>query len=75
MGEIAELMVNGDICGGCGVTLRGASEGYPRYCKLCASAAQITVEKTAKTKCPICLRVVKATGLADHTRVMHRSQP
>lgn len=35
MGEIAELMINGDICEGCGVELQGAGDGYPRRCVAC----------------------------------------
>ena len=32
MGEIAELMIYGDICEMCGVELAGEGYGIPRYC-------------------------------------------
>jgi hypothetical protein len=35
MGDIADLMVNGDICEGCGVELEGEGGGYPRRCVGC----------------------------------------
>lgn len=37
MGEIAESMINGDICAMCGIPLAGEAFGIPRYCsKSCA---------------------------------------
>jgi tRNA(Ile2) C34 agmatinyltransferase TiaS len=35
MGEIAELMINGDICEVCGVELEGEGAGFPRRCMGC----------------------------------------
>lgn len=32
MGEIADMMINGDMCEMCGVPLPGGGEGFPRYC-------------------------------------------
>lgn len=32
MGEIADMMLDGTLCGGCGDALDGESPGYPRYC-------------------------------------------
>jgi hypothetical protein len=32
MGEIAEMMLEGDLCEGCGVALDGEGYGIPRYC-------------------------------------------
>lgn len=31
-GEIAEMMLDGTLCEGCGGFLDGAGEGFPRYC-------------------------------------------
>lgn len=40
MGEIAEMMPEGDLCGSCGVALEGPSLGVPRYCsRECALSA------------------------------------
>lgn len=35
MGEIAEMMLDGTLCEGCGCALDGESPGYPRKCKSC----------------------------------------
>lgn len=32
MGEIAEMMLEGDLCEGCGMALGGEGYGIPRYC-------------------------------------------
>ena len=32
MGEIADMMIDGEMCAMCGVYLQGESSGYPRYC-------------------------------------------
>lgn len=37
MGEMADYMLNGDDCEGCGMYLGGGGSGFPRYCsKQCA---------------------------------------
>ncbi|MBZ9939183.1 hypothetical protein LB518_22995 [Mesorhizobium sp. BR1-1-16] len=38
MGEIAEMMLDGTLCEGCGAYLDGEGDGIPRYCsRECAS--------------------------------------
>lgn len=32
MGEIAEMMLDGTLCGDCGTLIDGEDAGYPRYC-------------------------------------------
>ena len=32
MGEIADSMINGEVCEMCGVPLEGEPSGFPRYC-------------------------------------------
>jgi hypothetical protein len=32
MGDVAEMMLNGFLCEGCGVFLDGEEPGFPRYC-------------------------------------------
>jgi len=71
MGEISDLMINGDICEGCGVNLPGHGEGFPRYCRDCAKDRPRDPSPKLKAKCPTCGRMVKLLGLSDHTRVMH----
>jgi hypothetical protein len=35
MGEIAEMMLDGEMCAMCGVYLHdGREDGYPRYCSI-----------------------------------------
>lgn len=36
MGEIAEMMLDGTLCEGCGEYLEGEGMGFPRYCSGCA---------------------------------------
>ncbi len=35
MGEIAEMMLDGTLCEGCGEYL-GEGDGFPRYCASCS---------------------------------------
>lgn len=32
MGDIANAMINGDLCGTCGCCIDGEGRGFPRYC-------------------------------------------
>lgn len=32
MGEIADMMLYGTLCAGCGVYMEGSSQGFPGYC-------------------------------------------
>lgn len=32
MGEIADMMLEGNLCEGCGIALEGNGHGIPRYC-------------------------------------------
>lgn len=40
MGEIADMMLDGTLCEGCGVYL-GNGKGYPQYCQNCKSDNRI----------------------------------
>lgn len=51
MGEIAEMMINGEMCECCGVFLDGEASGYPRYCsKECASDRGVDFENKTPGK-------------------------
>lgn len=39
MGEIAEMMLDGTLCEGCGEYLDGDGDGVPRYCGGCKAPA------------------------------------
>lgn len=72
MGEIAEMMLDGTLCEGCGVYLEGESAGDPRRCAGCRHDAKHPVHHPlAKTACKACGRRVKFTGLRDHMRDAH----
>lgn len=77
MGDIADMMLDGTLCQGCGVYLHGKSDGEPRCCRDCKKSWLPTITEkpkklaVKKTKCPLCSRLVKIAGLADHTRVVH----
>lgn len=67
MGEIADMIMDGTLCAGCGEYLeRGWGDGFPRYCRGCAPK-----ETSEKVACPICGRKVKAVGLEQHKRDTH----
>lgn len=46
MGEIADMMINGTLCEGCGEALEGEAGGFPRYCSSsCAKDRGVDYEK------------------------------
>ena len=85
MGEIADAMLDGTRCECCGEYI-GDATGYPGYCsEECANDRGLTLQEhgvptrrrrrraasARKAACPACGKKVKATGLADHQRVVH----
>ena len=93
MGEVAEMMLDGTLCAGCGVYLGSSEMDCPCLCDDCAKdrkddgmlverVGKIWVDagpsfpkKAKKVRCPTCSRMVKATGINDHNRVMHSGTP
>lgn len=76
MGEVADMMINGDLCESCGVYLEGEGEGFPRYCRSCNRPDQdYRASKPCKTKaqCYICHKWVKSIGLPQHIRDAHKA--
>ena len=85
MGEVAEMMLTGVLCEGCGGYLEGKAEGYPRYCcTQCAKdrdadLSQVVTrtkdlklsEKKPKRQCGICKAWIKEVGMKDHVRDKH----
>jgi hypothetical protein len=83
MGEVADMMLDGTLCEGCGEFL--GSDYGPAYCASCAkdrgrivmsvsSADPLHgVEKpnVPKVACPTCGKFVKVTGIGDHWRQVH----
>lgn len=78
MGEIADMMLDGTLCQGCGEFMDGDGLGLPRYCHGCKPhapsglfARKARKAKTEHARCPVCRKWVKAAGLKDHTRDKH----
>lgn len=80
MGDIADMMIDGTLCQGCGVYLEDESYGVARYCAACQDDSNDTPihrrygPNAVKVNCPKCQRRVKEVGLADHLRDKHGVQ-
>jgi hypothetical protein len=78
MGDIADMILDGDMCQGCGKILSGL--GYPTFCRSCQQEENINAQgekkaqKSEKINCPICNKRVKKAGLAMHTIAVHNDQ-
>ncbi len=85
MGEIADMMLDGTMCQGCGVWLHDGEDGpgFPSFCRDCEQQEKIheidqgarQLAAQAKVKCPTCGKRVKALGLKDHQRDAHGVKP
>lgn len=65
MGDIADAMIDGELCEGCGVYLEGEPPGHPRRCGDCQPP------NPDKAPCPVCRKKIKLVGLADHMMAKH----
>lgn len=74
MGDVADMMLEGMLCEGCGEFL-GEGMGFPQYCASCAGEAEESeprVDPRRKLRCPWCKRQPKGErGLIDHCRDAH----
>lgn len=79
MGEIAEMMLDGTLCEGCGVANTRGGQGFPWRCGGCRREQKAEDHKAVlerhqqikKTPCPTCGKKVKSVGLPDHMRDAH----
>lgn len=74
MGEIADMMLDGTMCQGCGVWLHDGEDGpgFPGLCPDCKQGERSNkLPATAKVNCPACGKRVKEVGLKDHQRDAH----
>jgi tRNA(Ile2) C34 agmatinyltransferase TiaS len=83
MGDIADMMLDGDLCEGCGVYMGSAGQGFSRRCASCsrehkaankvANVARNQAEHAAAQKipCPVCGKRIKTVGMADHVKDAH----
>ena len=69
MGEIAEAMIDGELCERCGVYL-GAAVGHQRMCGGCRRD-EGKPHPNAKVPCKHCGKLVKFIGMRDHTKALH----
>jgi hypothetical protein len=73
MGEIADMMLDGILCEGCGVYM-GDEVGFPRLCNSCKSDERNTPKQVGplKVKCPKCGKQCRGKrGLKAHTESRH----
>lgn len=79
MGDIADMMLDGTLCEGCGVVLHDSIPGFPQRCADCLEPLPPlpVIEKyhvewvRRKVQCPDCNKHVTEVGLADHRRDKH----
>ena len=77
MGEIADMMLDGRLCGGCGMHLYDEAPGYPIYCGDCFDEDEGLPNRDIREKtmeaCVECDRwfAKGKPGLADHKRDVH----
>ena len=68
MGDIADMMLEGDLCQECGEYMPH-SMGFPRTCKGCKSAARRNLDGIV---CPKCGKKCRGDlGLQQHTAAKH----
>jgi hypothetical protein len=75
MGQIAEMMLDGTLCQGCGEYL-GDAVGYPRRCTTCLADRGPNCRPTSHDRqpcpCPLCDAVLSGeSGLQQHVRAKH----
>lgn len=76
MGEIAEMMLDGTLCAGCGVYI-GADNGYPEYCEDCLEEINDKAKQIVNKKytCEFCKKSFKTEqGLNDHKKFVHKKR-
>ena len=71
MGDIADMMLSGEMCQWCGEILDG--QGYPTVCPACQAERNCDEfgNSTGKAKCPQCGKKVKEVGLRQHIEAKH----
>ena len=69
--SIADDMIDGTLCTGCGVLLDGEADGFPRYCGGCGgSVAHFDPGKNVQ--CLQCARKFRSVdAMEQHARAKH----
>jgi hypothetical protein len=73
MGDVADAMLDGDLCQCCGVYMEGGN-GYPQTCPSCLDDVERAQPRTEKVACSVCGKKVSEAGLHDHMRAKHTSK-
>lgn len=77
MGDIADMMLDGTLCEGCGVALENSLGDFPQRCDDCKrnnpepTYPGTFIPPAEKVACPTCGKRVKDAGLKDHMRDKH----
>jgi predicted Zn-ribbon and HTH transcriptional regulator len=71
MGDVADMMLDGTLCEGCGVYLDGEADDIPRRCPSCAREGTGQSKQFDWVKCKKCGRTVKTAGLPQHMSAKH----
>lgn len=73
MGEIADMMLDGTLCEGCGVALDGEAGGFPRRCADCRRETPSAPAPTTpgKVQCRYCDRWLSPAGVGQHVHDKH----
>ena len=78
MGDIADMMLDGTLCEGCGVYLPGNSQGIPRKCHDCKKSERLQPQRDGLShgmiRCKKCGKVVKEAGLYNHMKDKHGNE-
>ncbi len=72
MGDIADQMLDGTLCEGCGIYLSDNGPGYPCYCDDCEGPGQEPVKREHHCHWPGCKKDVppKFWGCGKHWRLV-----
>jgi hypothetical protein len=73
MGEIADMMLDGTLCEGCGEYIDDEVPGYPRYCSAKCAGDRGVIPPKIKEECPVCHKRLKLGGLRQHMEAKHPS--
>lgn len=71
MGDVADMILDGTLCEGCGKVVGGAV-GYSRKCRQCEKDFKPMEKKKPRVRCPMCHKFVSKAGMGDHLKEKHR---
>jgi DNA-directed RNA polymerase subunit RPC12/RpoP len=69
MGDIADMMLDGILCEGCGVYM-GGNIGFARRCGSC-KREESQPRPDERVPCKVCGRRVKFIGMSNHMKDAH----